>query len=61
MRLRRAAAIGAAATAVVLATTAAVFPGSPVDRPQPLPALSSQALAARYALKISDRLSKRYF
>jgi hypothetical protein len=49
MRLRRAAAIGAAATAVVLATTAAVFPASPVDRPQPMPALTSQALAARYA------------
>jgi hypothetical protein len=49
MRLRRAAAIGAAATAVVLATTAAVFPASPVDRPQPLPALTSRALAARYA------------
>ena len=49
MRLRRAAAIGAAAAAVVLATTAAVFPASPVDRPQPMPALSSRALAARYA------------
>jgi hypothetical protein len=49
MRLRRAIAIGAAATAVVLATTAAVLPGSPVDRPQPLPALTSQGLAARYA------------
>jgi hypothetical protein len=48
MRLLRAAAIGAAATAVVLATTAAVLPGSPVDRPQPMPVLSSQALAARY-------------
>ena len=49
MRLRRVAAIGAVATAVVLATTAAVVPGSPVDRPQPLPALTSRALAARYA------------
>ena len=49
MRLRRAAAIGAAATAVVLATTAAVLPGSPVDRPQPLPALTTKALNARYA------------
>ena len=48
MRLRRVIAIGAAASAVVVATTAAVFPGSPVDRPQPLPALTSQALAARY-------------
>ncbi|MDR3034857.1 MAG: hypothetical protein LBV78_17430, partial [Kitasatospora sp.] len=49
MRLRRLAAAGAAATAVVLATTAAVFPSAQVDRPQPLPALTSQALAARYA------------
>jgi Alpha/beta hydrolase len=49
MRLRRMIAIGAAATAVVFATTAAVLPGSPVDRPQPLPVLSTQALAARYA------------
>jgi hypothetical protein len=49
MRLRRAAAIGAAATAVVLATTAAVFPASPTGRPQPLPALTSRALTARYA------------
>jgi Alpha/beta hydrolase len=49
MRLRRMIAIGAAATAVVFATTAAVLPGSPVDRPQPLPALDTQALTARYA------------
>src|SRR5215468_10605401 len=49
MRLRRMIAIGAAAGAVVLATTAAVLPGSPVDRPQPLPAFTAQALAARYA------------
>src|SRR5215470_12928132 len=49
MRLRRMVAIGAAASAVVLATTAAVLPGSPVDRPQPLPALTTQALNARYA------------
>jgi Alpha/beta hydrolase len=48
MRFRRAIMIGAAATAVI-ATTAAVLPGSPVDRPQPLPALTSEALAARYA------------
>ena len=48
MRLRRVIAIGAAAAAV-LATTAAVLPGSPVDRPQPLPAFTSTALAARYA------------
>ncbi len=47
MRLRRMIAIAAAATAV-LATTAAVLPGGPVDRPQPLPALTTRALAARY-------------
>jgi hypothetical protein len=41
-------AIGVAAAAV-LATTAAVLPSSPVDRPQPLPAFTSKALAARYA------------
>jgi Alpha/beta hydrolase len=49
MRLRRVIPIGAAATAAVLATTAAVLPGSPVDRPQPLPAFTTTALAARYA------------
>jgi hypothetical protein len=49
MRLRRRIAIGATASAVVLATTAAVLPASPVDRPQPLPAFTTQALAARYA------------
>jgi hypothetical protein len=49
MRLRRNIAIGAAAAAVVFATTAAVLPGSPVDRPQPLPAFTSRALATRYA------------
>jgi hypothetical protein len=49
MRLRRMIAIGAAAGAVVLATTAAVLPASPVDRPQPLPALTTSALNARYA------------
>lgn len=48
MRLRRMIAIAAAATAVS-ATTAAVLPGSPADRPQPLPALTARALAARYA------------
>jgi len=47
MRFRRIAAIGAAATAV-LATTAAVLPGTPVDTPQPMPALTAKALAARY-------------
>lgn len=49
MRLRRVIAVGAAAAGVVLATTAAVLPGSPTGRPQPLPALTGQALAARYA------------
>jgi Alpha/beta hydrolase len=48
MRLRRTLLIGAAATAVV-ATTAAMLPGSPADRPQPLPAMTAQALAVRYA------------
>ncbi len=48
MRLRRTIVIGAAATAVVLATTAAALPGSPVDKSQPLPALTASALAARY-------------
>jgi hypothetical protein len=48
MRLRRMIVIAAAAAAV-LATTAAVLPGSPADRPQPLPALTAPALAARYA------------
>jgi hypothetical protein len=49
MRLRRVIAIGAAATAAVLATTAAVLPGSPAGRSQPLPAFTTTALAARYA------------
>jgi hypothetical protein len=49
MRLRRVIVIGAAAAAAVLATTAAVLPSSPVDRPQPLPAFTTGALAARYA------------
>jgi hypothetical protein len=48
MRHRRIFFLTAAATAV-LATTAAVLPGSPADRPQPLPALTASALAARYA------------
>jgi hypothetical protein len=48
MRFRRIAAIAAAATAV-LATTAAVLPGTPVDKPQPMPALTAKALAERYA------------
>jgi hypothetical protein len=49
MRLRRKVAIAAAASAAAIATTAAAFPGAPVDQPQPLPALTAQALAARYA------------
>jgi hypothetical protein len=49
MRLRSKIAIGAAAAATMIATTAAAFPAVPVDRPQPFPALTAQALAARYA------------
>jgi Alpha/beta hydrolase len=49
MRIRRVAALAAAATAV-LATTAAVLPGSPADRPQPLPAFNNKALSERYAV-----------
>jgi alpha/beta hydrolase family protein len=48
MRLRRITAISAA-VAAVFATTAAVLPGSPADRPQPMPALTARALNARYA------------
>jgi hypothetical protein len=47
MRLRRITAIGAA-VAAVFATTAAVLPGSPPDRPQPMPAITTRALDARY-------------
>ncbi len=47
MKLRRTVLIAAAATAV-LATSAAMFPASPADRSQPLPALTAHALAARY-------------
>ena len=52
MRLRRIAtvtAVAAAAAATVFATTAALFPAAPSDPMQPLPALTSHALAARYA------------
>ena len=38
----------AAVVAVVGATTAATLPPVPIDRPQPLPALTAQALAVRY-------------
>jgi hypothetical protein len=48
MRIRRVAVIAAIVVAVG-ATTAATFPSVPVDRPQPMPALTAQALAARYA------------
>jgi len=48
MRFRRVAAI-AAIVAVVGATTAAVVPRTPPDRLQPMPAITTSALAARYA------------
>ena len=47
MRLRRIAA-AAAAGAVALATTAAVFPSSQVGTSQPIPAFTARALDARY-------------
>lgn len=49
MRLRRMFAAGAIAAGVIAATTAAAFPGAPVDQSQPLPALTARALATRYA------------
>ena len=49
MRLRRKIIIAAAATAAVVGTTAFAFPSAPVDKPQPFPTLTTQALAARYA------------
>jgi len=49
MRLRRLAAIGAATVAMGATTGAALLPGSPAARNQPMPALTSQALSARYA------------
>jgi len=42
-------AAGAIAAGVIAATTAFAFPSPPVDRSQPFPALTAQALAARYA------------
>ncbi|MGN6792603.1 MAG: alpha/beta hydrolase [Streptosporangiaceae bacterium] len=48
MRFRRMAAI-AAVVAVVGATTAALVPRAPADRLQPMPALTTGALATRYA------------
>jgi hypothetical protein len=41
--------VAAAAAAVVLATTAAVIPGDPPVPMPPMPALTAQALTARYA------------
>jgi hypothetical protein len=52
MRLRRIGAVAAVTTAVaatVFATAAAVFPSAPADRMQPLPALTTSTLTARYA------------
>ena len=48
MRLRRITAVSTA-VAAVFATTAAVLPGSPHDKPQPMPAITTRALDARYA------------
>ncbi|MDR2985190.1 MAG: alpha/beta hydrolase family protein [Nocardiopsaceae bacterium] len=47
----------AAIVAVVGATTAAVIPQAPADRPQPMPALTNRALAARYAAD-SERIAQ---
>ena len=49
MRFRRMFAAGTVAAGVIAASTAAAFPSAPVDRSQPLPALTAQALTARYA------------
>jgi Alpha/beta hydrolase len=49
MRLRRTFAAAALAVGALVATTAFAFPSVPVDKSQPLPALTAQALAARYA------------
>jgi hypothetical protein len=49
MRLRRMFTAGAIAAGVIVATTAFAFPSVPVDKSQPLPALTAQALSARYA------------
>lgn len=49
MKFRRTVLIAAATTAVLATTTAAMFPASAADRSQPLPALTTNALAARYA------------
>jgi len=47
MKLRRMSVIAGVAAAVA-ATTAAVYPGAPADRLQPMPALTAPALTARY-------------
>src|SRR5580704_7700511 len=49
MRRRRIVGIAAAATAGMLALTAAVLPSTPPDPPVKLPALTTEALSARYA------------
>jgi Alpha/beta hydrolase len=49
MRLRRTFAVGALAVGAIAATTAFAFPSVPVDKSQRLPALTAQALSARYA------------
>ena len=49
MRLRRVTAYAAAAAVAGVTLTAAVNPSPPADPPVSLPALTRQALAARYA------------
>jgi Alpha/beta hydrolase len=49
MRRRRIVGIATAAAAGILALTAAVLPSTPPDPPVKLPALTTQALSARYA------------
>jgi hypothetical protein len=49
MRFRRTIAIAALAAAAVTGTTAATLPSAQVGRSQPLPTLTAQALATRYA------------
>jgi Alpha/beta hydrolase len=49
MRLRRTIPAAAVAAAALAGTTAAAFPSAQVGRSQPLPALTAQALATRYA------------
>jgi hypothetical protein len=49
MRRRRIVGIAAAAAAGILALTAAVLPSTPPNPPVKLPALTTQALSARYA------------